>query len=738
MAIPKKIFFILGALVIAILFRSRLHQQVNFTTPQIIKGVELVNPSVNMSAILRGNVDSIIDGNISSELDLMISQDTVETLELNCNEYCDLGSVEVLFSGRPVRKLTVEYLKESNSEWTKLSEIDNNDKSTIKIGTPNDKGVSTRKIRITLFEPSATDNIITLGEVRVFSPMNTSGADKVLKNIFGVERQPLSYVFYLILIISFTLLIGFGLSRKKATEISALTLSIAAMKGIGAIAILGLIQIFILPRIPLNTVFVLLVTFSIIRLFGTELSVKRSAIYLGIFSIIILVNTGIFFYFKDQYENKVTQISDAAYDFSPYYPTPYGAYQTDFLLPYGVAKVWKYNIPQFGSQAMSMMSGYKLSDRTPLLALYTIPFLNLFGDRMFIFEMISIFLMPLFLFSSWLLLREIFGVKIAYLATIFLVFNHWLLFAIHFGQVRLLTLFFIELFLYFLIRLCKSESNNLTIITSITATMAFISHPFSIIYIFSGAIFQMAWLLKEKKRTIFSTLAKTYGLPLLFFVLWTLWARSQLGNSLLISSLTSATWQKTNSTMTSSITPKFDQFNLLIKSKVDNLLGIFLTDPRKDVVRSYGFLRTTLPPAIGLTMIPFVLFATMFQKIKFKKYILVYSTCVIFFSVFVFLGFYAILGLNWYHLGLIPLFLGIGVSLMFRLPTFFWWLVLSIHVFEYYYVSWIFFPEASGNLIKNLPKDTSLIPSMVVLSTVVAALLTLLVKRIKKRNELVR
>ncbi len=715
-----KILFVLGISVIIIL-RSRLLQLTNFAVPQTITGINLVNQTDDKSEGVRSNLDSVIDGNIDSKFDLKVSQDTPKIIELSCVEYCDVGSVEIIFSRHhPARKLTAEYLKESNKEWSIFSEIDDNDKSEVKISAR----IKTRKIKIMLIESLETDGIVSLGEIRVSSLRNVSGVAKVFNKLFEVKKQPLSYIYYLILISSFTFLIGFGSSRKIAAEISTLSLSIAVMRGIGIIALLGAIQAFVFPKIPLDAILVLLTLFSVLRIFRTKLSVERSAKYISVLCVIILINTTLFFYFKDQL--KVVETNDNAYDFSSSYPTPYGAYQTDFLLPYGVAKIWKYNIPKAGSLAKNIMSDYRLSDRTPLLALYTIPFLNLFGDRLFIFEMISISLAPLFLISTWLLLKEVFGRKIAYLASIFLVFNHWLLFANHFGQVRMLALFFITLFLYFVIRLYKSESNAAMFLASLAAGMAFLAHPFAIIYIFSAAIFQAIWYIKRKRKKLYLSLIRTYGLPLLCFALWVLWARLEPGNSLLISSATSGTWQNTYKTMVSIQAPRFDNVRTLISSKLDNLLGIFLTDPRAGVVRSYGFLRTTFPSAVGLTLIPLVILSTVFQKIIFKKYIYLYSLCVVFFSVFAFLGFYATLGLNWYHLGLIPLFVGIGVSLIDRLSTFYWWFFLSIQVFEYYYISWIFFPEAGANLIEVLPKNFNPTLGVAIISVTAAALLTVL------------
>lgn len=666
--------------------------------PIAIDRVEVINPFVNYYSEMQDKDPStVIDGLVDNQYFIKVSPNHPSQLILYFSHPSNLTNIELFFPTKQPKNFTIEISNTNQTQWATFLKIYDNKLSSLNLTTQPPSIVNQASaIKLTLSESTSADGRIGIGEIRANFNKPLTLLDKITTRLFVVRREPISYIFYLTLIVLITLSIGFGFGNYQNKQITPLSLAIAWGKGIAIVSLMGLTKVVLFPETNFNYLFVILAIGCSIRAFQSQAKLPKTTTVIGLIVLVYIINSLPFFYFRDQYDINVTSVFDSIYDYSSFYPTPYGAYETDFMLPYGVTKIWNNTLNPNSPQVSRMMAGYQASDRTPLLSLYSIPFLNLFGDRFFIFEIVSIATIPLFLIGSWVLLEKIFGRKVAYLATILLAFNHWLFFAGNFAQVRLLVLFFISIFLYYSIKNKELQSRENSLHASFFASMAFLSHPFALVYIFPVAMYHLICYFRHPKKEKFINILRTYLIPLATFICWLIWAKTVPGNSLLVSTMTSGSWGNTFISMNSTSGLHIGNILDIIQAKIDNFIGIFIANPKASVVRTWGPLRTTFPLALGKTLLPFILLSLIFDRSKKNKCLLSFSSFVIFLTTFIFLSFYATLGLNWYHLGLIPLFIGVGTILIRKTPIWLQILVLISTLIEFYYVNWVYYPHEAG------------------------------------------
>lgn len=679
--------------------------------PQVISRVESTNYLEEKFPDREGgSSDSVVDGNIGTWWFGNTSKGHPSELNLYFQKGSKFNHIEIFFPFDPAKTFSVDSQDTKNHSWTNVIKIDNNSLSKVDLRI-NDSNPDTEAIRISFLE--SQNNLVAVGEVRAYHQPHQSILGKTIQQIFVVRRTPLSYLYYLLIILLVTITIGFGTSRKKVRKITPLSLAMIWTRGIVMLSLLGVVRVLLGPKIRIEYFLIGLFLVSLYRSLRLRIHVPKNTKLVTLLLFIFLSNLTFFYYFKDQYPDSLVQKTDIQYDMTTFFPTPYGLWQTDFTIPYGVAKIWMYKLSATNPQAIGDMAGYKISDRTPLLTLYSLPFFGLLGDRLFTFEIVSISISPMFILGFYILLQKLFGKKVAIFSAIILTFNHWIFFAAHFGQVRLLTIFFIAMFLYFAIRLKNKRSAKYAELSSYCATLAFLSHPFALAYIFPILIYHLFSFSNMSKPELTKLMIKTYALPMIAFILWTIWARTESGTSLLTSSMISGSWDNANKMMHSLKGIDNKNYWNIIEAKLHNFLGIFLPNPRNSVIRSYGPIRTMLAPALGLSLVPFVILSFFCSPSRLKKLVLSYSLFVIFITTFVFLSFYAILGLNWYHIGLIPLFIGSGVSFILTLPKWGQLVVIFSAIAEFYYISYFFFPIEAGKNLSLFLKNQELGPIVI-------------------------
>ncbi len=697
--IKKNIIFLISFLVILLLLRSKLsfynlnRHQVPFSS---IESLNLVDNVPNDPS--NGTPQSIFDGNLQSGFNCVVKQKECDNI-LYFKSSQKIDQIEIYFSYNLARQIFVEYQTLPNTPWKSLETIKDNNFSLVTVSNALMKKEKISTLRLSFSTPGSENGKIGIGEIRAFYLPQDNLLTRLTQKLFYVKREPLCYVYYSLIFLALTIFVGFGITFRKVSSISPIDLSMVWLKSVLILSLLGITSLITKTNIVMIITLSILITISLFKLINNKISISNDSKTVIVLMIVYLVNLLFFFNFNGYNDIKLIEEYDSKYDNSIYFPTQYGAYQTDFQLPYAVTKVWNYDLSLTNPAAEKIMTGYKPSDRTPLLSLYSLPFLAIFGDRHFIFEIISIVISPVFILGCWVLINSIFNKKIATITSIFLTFNHWIFFASHFGQVRLLVLFFLLLFFYYSYRLLTDHSNKLIVMASLSSTLAFLSHPFALIYIAPIALFQLICFRKSHIFRSLFLLTKIYFFPVIAFIIWQIWSRLEPGNSLLIASMISSSWENTNKTMQMVRPIQIDNFQKILSAKLDNLLGVFIANPRQGVIRSYGPFRTTLLPAISIILTPFVFISLFVFPSKINKIITYFSFFVIFITTAFYLSFYAILGLNWYNIGLIPLLVGTATLFIAKLPRWCQWVVLCLSMIEYYYITYIHFSFEAGNSV---------------------------------------
>lgn len=707
----KKLLFLLVFISLLALVRTRLSFYDLNRQPIPVSEIEI--PSTDRS---------IIDGNVETGWACHAGTKGLCDTVIHLQSPQNINLIEVYFSIGLAKNIEAEYLSNPDQKWTPLTEVKDNNFSHVTISTPALETIKVSSIRFKFEEPISKDGLVSIGEIRAFQNPKINAVSNLLRHIFMVKREPLSFFYYTAIFISIILLVGFGAKRKPYKQITPLNLALIWLRGIVIFSLLGVVRLATGSDGVTIVLFTALFLISSVRYLTTGIKVAKEMVPLLVLSLVYLFNLLFFFNFNGYNDIKLIEKYDLTYDNSTYYPTQYGSYQTDFQLPYAVAKIWKYRLPLTDPAAEKIMTGYKPSDRTPLLSLFSLPFLVLFGDRHFIFEIISIVISPAFLIGFWVALSRIFNKKVATMAAIFLVFNHWIFFATHFGQVRLLVIFFLSLLFYYSFDFLKNPKRQSTTMIAITATLAFLSHPFAIVYIVPVALYQYFYL----KLSL-----KTYLLPLLALILWRVWSGLEPGNSLLVSSMVSGSWENTNKVMHLLKPIWVDNFQNILQSKFENFLGVFLPNPRPGIIRSFGPLRTTIFSAVGIALTPLTVLSIFVFPSKIKSLISYLFLAVIFFTTIIFLSFYAILGLNWYHVALVPLLIGTAATLIYKMPRLIQVIILLLSMIEFYYVTYVHFSfEAGDSVLQYLIGDKQ----RVITIAVALILQTILIIYLWRRN----
>lgn len=337
------------------------------------------------------------------------------------------------------------------------------------------------------------------------------------------------------------------------------------------------------------------------------------------------------------------------------------------------------------------------TDRTPLFSLVSIVFLNLFGDRFFIFEILSlVFILPVVL-ASYLLLKKLFNKNVAWISLLFLLANHFLLFVAHFSQIKILSITFIEMFYLYLISFQRERKARYLWMISITGSVAILVHPFAIIYIFAGIpylIFNLTGGIAKLKAFLIA-----FSLPLIMTLLWI--SISFLNNeAALISSHIDGSINET--TKTNIVTSG-------VGDRIYNFLGLFLTNPKPGAGRSYGFARLTLIGAITIVLFPLTVLGIIRKRKSLKREIIYLLAGVVLLSLIT-NGYYVGLGIHWYLVGLIPILIGFGVAVLEKCSKFLQSCVLAFVIGESVYVTWYSYHfDATDKIVENWQNNLTML-----------------------------
>jgi len=595
-----------------------------------------------------------------------------------------------------------------DGDWRLLASKANNRESSVEIKIEDGKVVLTDRYVVLFKQSMFNDGNIGIFNIKLLGDNNNQGfVEKIIGRVFTLPRSIFGYITYLITIAFFVFITGFGIFAllKKRIE-TVQDLAVALTLGILTVSVYGLIEVVVPFRTITNVIFLL---FTIL---ATALAIQRGNYESKVIPLILLVFTiyGVilitYSFAKTSSSTDIASVLDSKFDFSPNYIIPYANYEADYLIPYGTSKIFMYHITD-EKQISDLIAIYKPSDRGPLFSLFSIPFLKLMGDRFFVFEVVSIFISLPMLVGVWLLFEVLFSKAVANMGTLFLMVNPWLEFAYAFAQLRLLTLFFLALYFYFVFKLTlKEETKGSLVLAALAGSMAFLSHPFSFIYLLSVSIFiLMRGLIKRKKMTsVLGLLIKINLIPVILFIAWMGWGMLESGRRIFIQSVETTTWLKFGENVQSggnSSVGSSKWWTEALSSKTANLLGMFLEDPEPTMRRTWGFLRTTFPSAISWTLVPLILVGAVLLK---KRAIPILSIVFLtsFITGFIYLGYYPIIGINWYLVGLVPLMMGIALYGISHLPRFLKLVIFLVAIFESLFINWQYFSFDAGSHISEL------------------------------------
>ncbi|TRZ50999.1 hypothetical protein D4R99_04980, partial [bacterium] len=281
------------ALIVLILFLLRLqlsYYDLN-RQPKPIEKIELINPS---SILLDENKNvspqSIIDGNVQLGWNCLVKQkDNCDTV-VRFATPSKISLIEIFFSLNLVKEIEVEYQSSPESLWKPLGTVENNNFSQVTFTTHDLEAINISSLKFTFKNPSSESNPIGIGEIRAFYQPPTNGLVRLLKHIFIVKREPLSYLFYSTIFITATLLLGYGLTFKPYKRTTPLNLSLTWMKGIVAISLLGVILLITGSDILTAILFITLLAISTIQYLITPTTINKETSPLIILLLIYLIN----------------------------------------------------------------------------------------------------------------------------------------------------------------------------------------------------------------------------------------------------------------------------------------------------------------------------------------------------------------------------------------------------------------------------------------------------------------
>lgn len=383
----------------------------------------------------------------------------------------------------------------------------------------------------------------------------------------------------------------------KILKVKEFGLGLVYSIGISLIFVISLLRLLlhndlIFLLIPLLSLFSLVVYWKHILLTFIK---NKFLLLVQLVAILLLCLLTMFFDFSPNISRY-----DSYYDFNQTYAFPIGYYKQDYLMPFGAAKIFLYNLDQKFSYP-HLLGSYSISDRTPLVPLFTTPFLSFFGDRLFVYQAVMILLVSLIVTIGFSFQNKILTPNISKVIPILFICQFFL-YLYHFVPVRLIALYF--LLHYFNELFFKKNPNwKLLIFYSL---LSFLTHPISLPYIFLPALFLII-ARKDYKKSLF------LFIPLLTFILWVIWGIS-LGkpNPFLLSPI---------NLTTPSIGQPVASFDLRnhLSNRFFNFLGLFINSPHPQISGvGLGFYRFTVIGAATISGITFFVLSCI-KNIKSKN-----------------------------------------------------------------------------------------------------------------------
>lgn len=685
---------------------------INVSIPNESKGIDVFGSPVIAKTAL-------IDGSIRTYLEFSSDSTKPKIIEYDFKKEETISRVNINFLDRNPKK--IQLAVKDNDKWVKIASVDNFSSATLeKLFSKKDLS-NTTALQISISSVK-TIEVIKISELYIQQQEPQNIIEHFHINLFlprGFWGSVLITIFVLLFIIAAGITISTILLKKLSEEINPLT--IVGM-GLIVIASFGVIEC-LLPLNLRGIPTILAILFSTIYLlFQNNINIKIESIILILISLIFVLQAGIFNYYKDQSYQQLMSDYDSQFDNTDSVHYPYGAFEMDYILPFSITKVLYYQIPADSLLKPSLLSDYKLFDRTPLFSLFSMPFLILFGDRFFIFQNVSVAISGLFLVSSYLLVKQLFNKKIAILSCVFLTLNPYLLFASHFFQIKLLLVFMTCYLLHSTYTEIKTGKKFNLWISSLGS---FLIHPFALIFIFMSAMVQFLSY-KSGVAAKIKRLFRCYAPVGVAIFLWILVGFFTPGRNLFSALSLSTNWRASISVTGSSDKPKSPINTILdaIQIRLKNIEGLIVKDPFKGVTRPFGPIRTTLPGLLTYCVAATALIGIFLINKKQLYKTIAFSVIVILLTA-TYVGNYASWSLNEWLMGIVPLIAPVAAVFIIKIKPYMQLSFFLALCCEHIYSTWIKFGyEANIKVLDPIYK--SYFPPVIFLPYVILLIMYIL------------
>lgn len=565
-------------------------------------------------------------------------------IELEWGEPKIIDKLTIIFGGN---RYAVDYKIQTwnGKSWDDRIVVTGNNSGPVTHYFNDKKGISTFKLRFYITKTAVGDHFQRISEVYVFEKRVSDISNIISGYLFNPIKVFFAYLSYPFLFLIVLFMPGYvllNLFSKSLTHDEKFALSFAlTIFIILALTVLCLGTKFLHGLYFLPGLFMLSLYVFVKKKMYLELkNVEKPILFVLILSIAFII----FYNFL---------ILKLGFQF-----------QADYLIPWGTAKVFMYNLDFKSNEAVNYLCWWNISDKTPLLGVITIPFLKIFGDNFFIFQMISIVCACLLFMPFFILVRELFGKKIAIFAMLFFFINPYYIYYSVTHQHRWLTTYFIFLYVHFLLLANKCNSKNLYLLAGFCAGLGYMTHPIALPYIVGGLLYTLLHNYSFKRKAL--NLTYTLSILSIFIIPWIFWVHYFGSHSVFYLYPFSVQGGGQALISPNSIIPEFlkTPVSEILGIRLWNLLGTFLYDPKSGInlAIDLNFYVYTLTGATMLTLFFFSCygFGKGFFDIRYRKEICCFICIPIILQVFIITGWYEPRGMMQLQT-VVPLMVTLGI-----------------------------------------------------------------------------
>lgn len=643
------------------------------------------------------NISAIYDNNQSTAWDGFANEHFSNYITIDFQKPENLRKIFMYFGvERPAVNFTVS--AHQDGKWVEIDNLENYNKTYYDGYFHTNPSILTDGIRVK-FEKSV-GGLQKVVDFDAYTAKKQNLATAAFNTIFKQSRSFGAIFFYVIMILSITMISGamvFQPFEKNFSDSEVPILKFAA--GLLFTGLVGVLC-FLLPK-SLNARLIL-VLFYIVWIpaclkFGSFKNIiNKNSVYLIALLFGVFLITWQFIYDGGASLNLSGQF-DQYFENQNYYTTREMPlmYLSDQVVPYGTAKLLMYHEPVKSVAFVNQLGKNSIADRTQLFAFSVIPFLRLFGDNFFIYEAAGLAMMLFIIPACFLLTNLLFGKKSAYLSLFFVTVNYYLLYLMVLTQMKYISVIFLAMFMYFLIKFKRKTQKNSDLITAgIMGSIALLIHNYSIIYIIAGLFYLLpnptTWR-KEKKIII-----NGFLLPLVIFVIWFVTAKI-FSNAWLVNDVTMGAKQLT----------LMGQVRYALNSRYLNFLEFFVLNPTPGMIwarPSYGYFKMTY---VGMTTVALFLpiLYGFYREFRKRKAEIVWFFLAVVALDFIFNGVYTLFGIQLYLVGCLPLLFAFASSAILKLNKKSQIHLIIFAVLEWIYVSYFYYhSDITDVLNSNITK----------------------------------